>query len=125
MEYLFIQRQGDKEQIMNLLFEYKQLSKEELISIHNRAAEIGIDFKNSIDEIENLPNTEIIIGSPACEIFSSSNKSSSADKSLGVELTETFLRIVAVKKHQPNSVIKAWFLENVVNSKRNYRNIYF
>lgn len=77
-----------------------------------------LDFKNSIEEIENLPNTEIIIGSPPCVSFSSSNKSGNADKSLGVELTETFLRIIAVKKHQPNSILKAWFMENVVNSKR-------
>ena len=77
-----------------------------------------LDFKNSIEEIEALPNTQIIIGSPPCVSFSSSNKSGNADKSLGVELTETFLRIVAVKKHQPNSILKAWFMENVVNSKR-------
>ncbi|CAM4077942.1 DNA cytosine methyltransferase [Flavobacterium weaverense] len=77
-----------------------------------------LDFKKSIEEIENLPDTDIIIGSPPCVSFSSSNKSGTADKSLGVELTETFLRIVAVKKHQPNSVLKAWFMENVVNSKR-------
>lgn len=83
-----------------------------------------LDFKYSIDEIENLPNTEIIIGSPPCVSFSSSNKSGNADKSLGVELTKTFLRIVAVKKHQPNSVLKAWFMENVVNSKRYLQNAY-
>lgn len=77
-----------------------------------------LDFKNSIDVIEELPNTEIIIGSPPCVSFSSSNKSGNADKSLGVDLTETFLRIVAVKKHQQNSILKAWFMENVVNSKR-------
>lgn len=76
------------------------------------------DFKNSIDAIDELPNTEIIIGSPPCVSFSSSNKSGNADKSLGVDLTETFLRIVAVKKHQQNSILKAWFMENVVNSKR-------
>ncbi len=83
-----------------------------------------LDFKNSIDEIENLPNTEIIIGSPPCVSFSSSNKSGNADKSLGVELTETFLRIVAVKKHQPDSILKAWFMENVVNSKRYLQTAY-
>ncbi|MCX8532678.1 DNA cytosine methyltransferase [Chryseobacterium luquanense] len=83
-----------------------------------------LDFKNSIDEIENLPNTEIILGSPPCVSFSSSNKSGNADKSLGVELTETFLRIVAVKKHQPNSILKAWFMENVVNSKRYLQTAY-
>lgn len=77
-----------------------------------------LDFKNSIDAIDELPNTEIIIGSPPCVSFSSSNKSGNADKSLGVDLTETFLRIVAVKKHQQNSILKAWFMENVVNSKR-------
>ncbi|MFN8357289.1 MAG: DNA cytosine methyltransferase [Spirosomataceae bacterium] len=83
-----------------------------------------LDFKSSIVEIENLPNTDIIIGSPPCVSFSSSNKSGNADKSLGVELTETFLRIVAVKKHQPNSVLKAWFMENVVNSKRYLQTAY-
>jgi DNA (cytosine-5)-methyltransferase 1 len=77
-----------------------------------------LDFKNSIEEIEKLPETDIILGSPPCVSFSSSNKSGKADKSLGVDLTETFLRIVAIKKHQPNSILKAWFMENVVNSKR-------
>ena len=83
-----------------------------------------LEFKNSSDEIEKLPNTEIILGSPPCVSFSSSNKSGNADKSLGVELTETFLRIVAVKKHQPNSILKAWFMENVVNSKRYLQTAY-
>jgi DNA (cytosine-5)-methyltransferase 1 len=83
-----------------------------------------LDFKYSIEEIESLPNTEIILGSPPCVSFSSSNKSGNADKSLGVELTETFLRIIAVKKHQPNSILKAWFMENVVNSKKYIKNEY-
>ena len=77
-----------------------------------------LDFKNSIDEIDQIPDTEVIIGSPPCVSFSSSNKSGNADKSLGVDLTETFLRIVAVKKHQPHSILKAWLMENVVNSKK-------
>ncbi len=77
-----------------------------------------LDFKTSIEEIHKIPDTDVIIGSPPCVSFSSSNKSGKADKSLGVELTEAFLRIVAVKKHQPNSKLKAWFMENVVNSKR-------
>lgn len=83
-----------------------------------------LDFKSSIEEIENLPDTDVIIGSPPCVSFSSSNKSGNADKSLGVELTETFLKIVAVKKHQPNSILKAWFMENVVNSKRYLQTAY-
>ena len=83
-----------------------------------------LDFKNSILEIENLPDTEIIIGSPPCVSFSSSNKSGSADKSLGVELTEAFLRVIAVKKHKSNSTLKAWYMENVVNSKRYLQTAY-
>jgi DNA (cytosine-5)-methyltransferase 1 len=77
-----------------------------------------LDFKNKIDEIENLPETDVIIGSPPCVSFSSSNKSGKADKSLGLELIKCFLRIVAVKKHQKNSILKAWFMENVANSKK-------
>ncbi len=83
-----------------------------------------LDYKKSIEDIETIPDTEIIIGSPPCVSFSSSNKSGNADKSLGVELTETFLRIVAVKKHKPNSILKAWFMENVVNSKRYLQTAY-
>ncbi len=83
-----------------------------------------LDFEKSIEEIEKLPDTDVIIGSPPCVTFSSSNKSGKADKSLGVRLTEVFLRIVAVKKHQPSSVLKAWFMENVTNSV-NYLNDYY
>jgi DNA (cytosine-5)-methyltransferase 1 len=83
-----------------------------------------LDFNQSLKEIEDIPNTEIIVGSPPCVSFSSSNKSGNADKSLGVNLTETFLRIIAVKKHQPNSILKAWFMENVVNSRKYLQNSY-
>ncbi len=83
-----------------------------------------LDFKSSIEEIEALPNTDVIIGSPPCVSFSSSNKSGKADKSLGLELIQCFLRIVAVKKHQKNSTLKAWYMENVVNSKKYLNDIY-
>jgi len=75
-----------------------------------------LEFEKSIELIEALPDTDVILGSPPCVSFSNSNNSGKADKSLGVKLTETFLRIVAVKKHQPNSNLKAWFMENVTNS---------
>jgi hypothetical protein len=42
MEYLFIQRAGDREKIMELLIEFKQCSKEELVSQYNRTVEVGI-----------------------------------------------------------------------------------
>ena len=83
-----------------------------------------LDFKDEVEEINNLPNTEIIIGSPPCVSFSSSNKSGKADKSLGLDLTKCFLRVVAVKKHQKDSVLKAWFMENVSNSKKYISYIY-
>lgn len=83
-----------------------------------------LDFQDSIEEIEELPDTDVIIGSPPCVSFSSSNKSGKADKSKGVILTEIFLRIVAVKKHKPNSILKGWFMENVVNSIK-YLNAYY
>ena len=78
-----------------------------------------LDFKESIEEIDLLPNTDVIIGSPPCVSFSSSNISGKADKESGVILTKIFLRIVAVKKYQKNSILKAWYMENVANS-RNY-----
>lgn len=76
-----------------------------------------LDFERSIKQIEELPDTEIIIGSPPCVSFSSSNKSGKADKSMGLKLTKLFLKVVAVKKYKPDSKLKAWFMENVTNSK--------
>ncbi len=74
------------------------------------------DFKESITEIEKLPDTDVILGSPPCVTFSSSNISGQADKKSGIELTQIFLRIVAVKKWKKNSKLKAWFMENVPSS---------
>lgn len=71
---------------------------------------------DSIQEIHKIPDTEIILGSPPCVTFSSSNNSGKADKEPGLLLIKTFLKIVAVKKYQKNSVLKAWFMENVPNS---------
>lgn len=83
-----------------------------------------LDFENSIEEIDEIPNTSVILGSPPCVSFSSSNKSGKADKKLGLRLIKTFLRIVAVKKHQSNSTLEGWFMENVVNSKKHLQEVY-
>lgn len=64
---------------------------------------------------ELVPNSEVIIGSPPCTFFSNSNKSGKADKSLGVQLIEAYLRIVARKSIQKESILKHWVLENVPN----------
>lgn len=68
---------------------------------------------------ELIPNTEIIIGSPPCVAFSNSNKSGKGDKSLGIRLLESYLRIVARKKFSEGSILRFWMLENVPNI-RNY-----
>ena len=71
---------------------------------------------DSLQEIYKIPDTEVILGSPPCVTFSSSNNSGKADKEPGLLLIKTFLKIVAVKKYQRNSILKAWFMENVPNS---------
>lgn len=78
-----------------------------------------LDFEGDVELINALSNTEIIIGSPPCVNFSMSNQAGKADKSLGVRLIEVYLRVIAVKKHQPGSILQAWLMENVPNS-RNY-----
>lgn len=83
-----------------------------------------LSFKNSIDEINNIPDTDVIIGSPPCVTFSSSNNSGKANKSSGLTLIKTFLRIVAIKKFQKNTKLKAWFMENVPNSRKYLPNSY-
>ena len=68
------------------------------------------------DEFHNIiPDTEIILGSPPCTYFSSSNKSGNGDKSLGIELIKAYLRIVARKQIKRDSILKHWILENVPN----------
>lgn len=45
-------------------------------------------------------------------------------KSLGIRLIEAFLRVVAVKKHKKDSILKAWYMENVPNSKNYVQKTY-
>lgn len=71
-----------------------------------------------VSEIEALPDSTCIIWSPPCVSFSSSNKSGKADKTLWIKLIEAYLRVIAVKKHKPNSRLEAWFMENVPNSRK-------
>lgn len=77
-----------------------------------------LDFED-IEEIHKLPNSDVIVGSPPCVLFSLSNRGGNANKDLGVRLIKAFYRVVAVKKHQKKSMLKAWLMENVPNS-RNY-----
>ena len=83
-----------------------------------------LEYAKDIGKISQLPDSDIILGSPPCVSFSSSNKQGGADKTLGISLIETFFRIVAVKKHQPNSKLKAWYMENVSNSIKHTKDTY-
>ena len=70
---------------------------------------------NSSEKIESIvPDVDVIIGSPPCVSFSHSNRAGKADKSLGLELIKTFLRIVACKEKKGS--LKYWIMENVPNA---------
>lgn len=75
-----------------------------------------LDFED-IEEINKLPDTDIIIGSPPCQLFSLSNQGGNANKDSGINLIKTFYKVIAVKKFQKNSKLKAWLMENVPNSQ--------
>lgn len=84
-------------------------------------------LKDDIIRISNLsdeefhalvPDTEVIIGSPPCVAFSSSNKSGKGDKQMGIKLLKAYLRIVARKRFKPDSLLRYWVLENVPNIKK-------
>ena len=53
-----------------------------------------------------LPDSEVIIGSPPCQAFSHSNKSGHADKTLGIQLINAYLRIIARKKYKEGSILR-------------------
>ena len=74
---------------------------------------------------ELIPDTEIIIGSPPCIAFSSSNKAGNGDKTLGLELLNAYLRIVVRKKYKDNSILRYWVLENVPNIEKYIKEEYY
>ena len=77
------------------------------------------------DEFEKLiPDSEVIIGSPPCQSFSHSNKSGNADKSIGIQLIEAYLRIIARKKFKQGSILRYWVLENVPAVKEHIKEKY-
>lgn len=75
-----------------------------------------------VDKI--VPDVDVIIGSPPCVSFSSSNCAGKADKTHGIRLIKKYLQIIAVKKHKPDSILKYWLLENVSNSKKELKETY-
>jgi len=83
-----------------------------------------LSIENSIDSIEKFPDTNVIIGGPPCNQFSNSNKSGKSDKAIGLRLIEFFLRTVVIKKHKKNSILEAWFMENVPNVLKHIKKKY-
>ena len=83
-----------------------------------------LTISKSIAAIEQLPDTEIIVGGPPCVSFSNSNRSGNADKTLGIDLVKAFFRIVAVKKHGANSVLQGWIMENVPKAQSHIPNYF-
>lgn len=71
---------------------------------------------STIESINTIPNSTVLLGSPPCVSFSSSNMSGKANKMLGKKLMRAYLKIVAVKKYQRGSILKAWYMENVGKS---------
>ena len=93
---------------------------------HPDCIHLQTDILNvKIEDIDKqIPDTDVIIGSPPCVSFSSSNKAGKADKELGIKLIEKFLQIVAIKKFKNNSKLKYWLMENVPNSKKYLKESY-
>jgi DNA (cytosine-5)-methyltransferase 1 len=81
---------------------------------------LELDTPEKIDSI--VPDTDIIIGSPPCVSFSTSNKSGKADKTLGIKLINQFLKIVLWKINK--GTCKYWIMENVPASINYVKDVY-
>ena len=83
---------------------------------------LELDTPEKIDAL--VPDTDIIIGSPPCISFSNSNASGKADKTLGLQLIQQYLKIIHYKKNKPQSRLKYWLMENVPNSIKYIKECY-
>lgn len=101
---------------------------------HPNCKHPGLDcYKDNNGDILNIkvtdvdiivPDVDVIIGSPPCVSFSSSNRAGKADKTHGIRLIKKYLQIIAIKKHKPDSILKYWLLENVTNSQKELKDSY-
>jgi DNA (cytosine-5)-methyltransferase 1 len=83
--------------------------------LEGKAVDI-LSFEGNEQLIEQLPDTNVIVGSPPCVSFSYSNKLGNADKTEGLRLMRVFFSIVALKKFKRGSRLLAWYMENVANT---------
>lgn len=81
---------------------------------------LDLDSPKKIDEL--VPDVDVIVGSPPCVLFSSSNNAGKSDKTKGIELIKSFLRVIAWKKSKGQ--LKYWIMENVPNSRHHIQDLY-
>lgn len=77
-----------------------------------------IAYMSDLEFEKTVPDSDVIIGSPPCVAFSNSNKSGKADKTHGIKLLKSYLRIIARKRFKKDSILKYWVLENVANIQK-------
>jgi DNA (cytosine-5)-methyltransferase 1 len=92
------------------------------VDTHNENHPEGEAICDDVIRLSNLPDEEfhsiipdshVIVGSPPCTFFSTSNRAGKGDKEKGARLIEAYLRIVYRKKYKRNSMLQYWLLENV------------
>ncbi|ABE52445.1 DNA cytosine methyltransferase [Methanococcoides burtonii] len=101
---------------------------------HPNCAHFGLDcYKDKDGDIlkiettdidDVIPDVDVIVGSPPCVSFSSSNRAGKADKTHGIRLIKKYLQIISIKKHKPGSILKYWLLENVPNTMKQLQEEY-
>lgn len=103
------------------------------VDTHNENHPEGEAICDDVIRLSNLPDEEfdriipdahVIVGSPPCTFFSTSNRAGKGDKDKGVRLIEAYLRIVFRKKYKQNSTLQYWLLENVPKVKEHIRDEY-
>ncbi len=75
-------------------------------------------LKLTIEDINNLPDADVYVGSPPCTQFSKSNKGGNGNILEGMSLVKKYLQIIAIKKP------KYWILENVPPLKKHLKKSY-
>lgn len=117
-----------------IAFDYWGFARETHKLNHPNCKHPGLDcYKDNDGDILNIkvtdvdtivPDVDVIIGSPPCVSFSSSNCAGKADKTHGIQLIKKYLQIIAIKKYKPDSILKYWLLENVSNSMKEFQEKY-
>jgi len=82
----------------------------------------GFDIVMGVDKWQPAINSHNL--NHGLKSFSMSNRAGKANKTDGIRLVESYLRVIAVKKNKEGSILKAWFMENVPKSRDFIRESY-